>query len=78
VCMCARKKRRFFFPKTGRYQWASHFVSKAVISLAPRWIHKYADKHVGTFFLRWCLMCICGFHQVFVGAQTADAWRGGF
>ncbi len=54
------------------------YFTKAVISLACRRIHKYADKQVGTIFLRWCLMCICGFLRVFIGAQTADVRRCGF
>ena len=46
---------------------------KAVISLARKQIRKYAEEHLGTFFLRWCLLCICGLHQVFVATQTTGA-----
>jgi hypothetical protein len=47
-------------------------IPKAVIFLARRQICKYADKQSGTFLFGWCLMCICGFLQVFVGAQTTN------
>ncbi len=47
-------------------------IPKAVIFLAHRQICKYADDQSGTFFFGWCLMCICGFLRVFVGAQTAN------
>jgi hypothetical protein len=44
-----------------------------VISLEKRRVRKYAEEQVGTKFLRWRLLRICGLHWVFVAMQAAGA-----
>ncbi len=41
-----------------------------MISLWNSQIREYAEEQVGTSFLRWRLLRICGFHWVFVAPQT--------